>query len=485
MPADTSFASLRRLADWFATSTHRGAGHLRQLIGRTGPSAIPLLTRELQHGDQRRREAARTGLAMIAARSPAVRDRVIRGLREVTDQATTDEAKVCALGLLAELGARGAAQFADPIAVQRRSAIALASQLSSDADVAEAADLMVRQLDDDDIVQMIEVMRDTAPPAARRLGNELVLRLDLAIETRDRIEAILEASPRVAAPPAPRTGRPPRPTHVVLLLDPTGRLVVLATRKNSGERRWRRWAVLIGTMGHIDDCVHEDDALDDAAPLLTALCRDGYQISSRELDDARAAIMAAARRTASTQDGALQLPSAYYLGRDLLELGDAHIATRVSPAATALGRAIELIADGEPVRALGLLEQCDPDVADVAAARAACLLAQRQFGPAAAALEQAIAMEPDWPLHHWNHAVALHEQGDAIGCHDALRRFVTTSGTASAHRSGLRADPEQPARLAHATRMIAELERTARLNGISLGRRRRRAPTKKTQPAVT
>ncbi|MGE0549595.1 MAG: tetratricopeptide repeat protein [Kofleriaceae bacterium] len=481
MPADTAFASLRQLADWFATSTHRGGGHLRQLLGRAGLSAIPLLTRELQHGDARRREAARTALAMVAANDGHARDRVIRGLREVTELATTDEAKVCALGLLAELGERGAAQFADPIAVQRRSAIALAAQLSSDAEVAEAADLMVRQLDDDDIVQMIEVMRDTALAAARRLGHELVQRLDLAIDTRERIEEILGSSPVVAAPT--RTGRPPRPTHVVTLLDPSGRHVVLATRKNSGERRWRRWAVLIGTMGHIDDCVHEDDAIDDAAPLLTALCRDGYRITSRELDDARAAIMAAARRTA--HDGASQLPSAYYLGRDLLELGDAHIAARTSPAATALGRAVELIADGEPARALSLLEQCDPDLADVAAARAACLLAQRQFAQAAAALEQAIAMEPDWPLHYWNHAVALHEQGDAIGCYDALRRFVATSGSATTNRSGLRADPEQPARLAHAARMLAELERAARLNGVSLGRRRRRAPTKKTQPAIT
>ena len=60
---------------------------------------------------------------------------------------------------------------------------------------------------------------------------------------------------------------------------------------------------------------------------------------------------------------------------------------------------------------------------------------------------------------------------DASGCFHALRRFVQTSSKPT----GLHADPDQPARLVQAQRLIEELERTARLTGTSLRRRRKKA----------
>ena len=69
-------------------------------------------------------------------------------------------------------------------------------------------------------------------------------------------------------------------------------------------------------------------------------------------------------------------PSPYYLGRDLLDLGDAHLGARGhgDAASAALGRAIELLADGDPPRAHALLARCDAANPDVAAAIAAMLL---------------------------------------------------------------------------------------------------------------
>jgi hypothetical protein len=140
------------------------------------------------------------------------------------------------------------------------------------------------------------------------------------------------------------------------------------------------------------------------------------------------------------------------------------------PTSTTLGRAVELIADNEIGRAQVLLARCDEGNADVAAATAAVLLAQGKITEAVVALARAVELEPDFPLHHWNHAAALHQLGDGAGCYRALRRFVQTSEKPT----GLIGDPDQPGRVALALRMMADLERTSRLTGAPLASRPRR-----------
>lgn len=124
-----------------------------------------------------------------------------------------------------------------------------------------------------------------------------------------------------------------------------------------------------------------------------------------------------------------------------------------------IARAIDLIAAGEPEAALPLLEASDPRHPEAAAALAAIRLGQRRPADALIALDRALAAEPDWPLHHWNAAVAHDQLGDRRASYQALLRFVATSEIPS----GLAGDPDQPARLAHAVQLIAEFERTARL----------------------
>ena len=484
--ADSVFADLRRLADWFSTSPQRASIHIERVVGRLGATAIPLLGRELRHTDVNRREAGRTGLAQLAG-DVLYRARVVAELRAVAeDRASADEAKVCALGLLSELGERAAARFTDSAAIQTRSALALASQLATDSDLASAADMMVRQLELADIVQMLEVMIDAAPAAAHRLAGELALRLDLAADARERIAAVLVGR---EVPASAATKRSVRSTQVAVLVDASARLVVVASRsiRIGGERRHRRWAVLIGASGRIDDCLHEDDGERDcdAAPLIASLVADGYRVASSDLAHARTVVTAAARLTAltPTADSDNALTSAYYLGRDLLELGDAHLGTRPRAGTANLARAIEYIADGETDRGAQLLAHCDADPAhDIASEQHAAIayvhLAKREPALAAAALERAIALEAEWPLHHWNLACALRMLGDASGCFHALRRFVATS----AHPTGLHADPAQANRLATAERMMTELERTARVTGVSLRRKRRAAKAAKHEP---
>jgi len=478
MAVDSVFGDLRRLSDWFASSPLRTTGPIERLVQKLGSTAIPLLGRELRSTDRRRREASRAALADLAG-DEAIRARVITELRAITTSDTGgDETKVCALGLLAELGERGAARFSDPSAIQHRSAVALAKQIGSEADVASAADLMVRQLDEDDMVQMLEVMVEAAPSAAHRLATELTLRLDLPIEARERIGATIVGGGELVVGERRRSARP---TQVAVLVDASARLVVVATKKVLGERRWRRWAVLIGSSGRIEDCLHEDDGGEDgdAAPLIANLCADGYRVASTALEHARRVVASAAKLTATTQrpDGTSALASAYYLGRDLLDLADAHLGDRAGQSSSTLARALEHLADGEVPRAEALLARCDAANPDVAAATAAILLGKNEPAAAAVELERALSVEPDWPLHHWNLAVALHQLGDSSGCFHALRRFVTTS----ALPTGLYADPGQAGRVVCAERMMAELERTARVTGTSLRRRRRRTTSKKSR----
>lgn len=482
MAAENPFVDLRRLADWFASVACSPDGRpslqIERVVERLGATCVPLLGRELCSAQPGRRDAARTALAQLA-RDAEIRTRVITELRTITDSGCADHGKLSALGLLKELGERGATRFTDPTAIQRSSAIALAAQLGTQADVASAADMMVRQLADDDMISLLAVMADAVPTGAHQLATELCARLDVAPELRERISDVAMVSAAHTADGTrdhePALRRVPRPTLVHVLVDSATRIVVVATRKVFGERRWRRWAVLIGAHGRIDDCLHEDHAGTDAeaTSLVASLVADGYHVTSTELENARAVVAQAARETATST---VDLPSSYYVGRDLLDLGEAHLPrAQIHPTSATIGRAVELIADNELPRARQLLARCDDTNPDVAAANAACLLAQGRPAEAAAQLARAIEAEPTWPLHHWNLAVALHELHDSAACYQALRRFITTSATPS----GLFGDPDQAGRIALATRLMAELERTARLTKTSLARPRKRRSTKR------
>ena len=329
---------------------------------------------------------------------------------------------------------------------------------------------MLGDLPEDDLVQLITAIAEASPDAAAAIARELAARLDVDLDLRVRIAELVPAGAQ------PAVVRRPRATSVIVLADGGARLVVLATQRVIGTRHWRRWAIAIAPHGHIDDAVYDDDA-DDHAISIEPLLDAGFRVASDDRDHARTLVAAAARRAAETPRG---LPAAYYLGRDLLELGDVHLGDRPRlGAAPPLARALELLAFGDHERARDLLARCDANDADVAAALGACALAEGRPAAALAPLGHATDVEPEWPLHHWNLAVAHHQLGDARACCRALRRFLTTS----ARPTGLYADVDQPSRVACAHHLLAQHDRQARLTGPATPRARRRRKRGVTAPS--
>src|SRR5262245_28957989 len=103
-PSRDTLAQLRRVATSFAAArTPAEERALRRLVGALGAAAAPACLRELASTDPARRQWASELLGEIARDH---RDRVLRGLRGLLADAAAagDEAKIDALGLLAELG---------------------------------------------------------------------------------------------------------------------------------------------------------------------------------------------------------------------------------------------------------------------------------------------------------------------------------------------------------------------------------------------
>jgi hypothetical protein len=299
------FVELRRLADLMggleARATLAQQRSLALLVKKLGATCVPLLGRALRSNIAPRLEAARDAFASLAASSDALRVRVIAELHAIT-VARPPTRSVCAR--LAR-GARRARRRALHRSVRDPAALgaALAAQLEAPNDVANAADMMVHKLDDGDVVQMLGAHRGRAVRGATT-RRRVALRLDIA-PWRARIAAASIGAPASVGgaiatplPAAPDDSQRVRPTHVAVLVDSTARIVVVATRKVNGERRWRRWAVLIGDSGCIDDCLHEDahsPSSDPTASLIANLCADGYRVASNELDHARTLVATAAR----------------------------------------------------------------------------------------------------------------------------------------------------------------------------------------------
>jgi hypothetical protein len=523
MERGSSFEDLRRLATCFDRHDARGA---RKAILRLGGTALPLLLRELGSSQPARAQLACGLIAELAAGDAELRGRAVRALQALAASARSatrdDDIKARALSLLGELGvAAASAVFSDPEAVQRRSAAALAEQLGSDADVAAAADLMARRLDPEEMVSLLEIMTETTPEPAARLIHELSGRTDLEGSVRSDVRRLGAASraatwtppaepasagrrrsrarpsaseerrphggsaaPAAGAtaasasgPTALRPTRLPGTVSALILDDGRGSQVVVAVRRRGSQRRWRRFAVLIGADGALEDCLYEDDVpaseLGDPrnAPLVCGLLAEGYRLLGDDPARGRALAAAAARLAATIPH---RLTSAYYLGRDILELGDVHLGPRDSlgELATAIGRAVDLLAAGDVARARELALLCArvaPDNPDVSSTLGQCYLATGELTAAAEWLGRAAAAEPAWPMHHWNLAAVHHAAGCPAACADALAAYL-----AAVERQPL-SDRGDDERVTVARRYIAA-HRPARAEPASAPRRSRRLP---------
>jgi hypothetical protein len=465
-----SWAGLHRLRASFDAARSRAEERELLAAARTlGATAVPLCVRELA---ATRDLARRTwAISLLRAVAEVWTERVCAALRELAESSAHDDAKLAALGLLAELGDETAtARFADPDRVHRQSLARFATQLDTAADVASAADLLVSRLGAEELVEFVEAFADASPDSARRLADELCARLDLDLPTRS--ELVRVAAPlRLTCPPP--VARPlGRPALLVGLRHADGRIVVAVARRSPGpepgrsaaRRRWRFLCVLCDAAGAISSAHYRDDATlaslreDVVNPLEAA----GYQRFTVTGAAARRMVGAAARRTVSSGQ---TLPSAYYLGRDLLGITDGHVVGgRAGEPAALLGRAVDLLAAGESERARPLLEHCAsiaPDDAEAASSLGLCLLAQGELPAAVRHLQRAAWLEPQWPLHHWNVAAAAHRAGDHATCARALREFLARADEPLAAA----VDPGHGRRISLARRFVAD---HARLEGSSL-----------------
>jgi Tfp pilus assembly protein PilF len=405
-----------------------------------------------------------------------LRARVIAELHGVARAPLDDDARITVLAMLADLGERDvsadAVSFHDPGEVHRRSLAELAELLGCRPDVALAADLLVTQLDGDALLEFVDDLTRSAPVRARHLIDELLIRTDLDPSVRG--ELVRVAAPVALIDPAPLVEPPHGRARLAALRHPSGRTVVVVARRDAG--RWRLLCVLVDDAGTIAECLYRDDASSGRAiddELVAPLVEDGFVAVAARAPAVRTLVADAARRTE-------QLPSAYFLGRDLLDLGDAHRRVRWQPdlATTLLGRGVDLLAAGDVDRARPLLERCAAvaaDDADAAATLGLCRLAGGELDGARRELERAASLDPAWPLHHWNLAAIAHRDGRLDGCFLALRRFLHASRALPAE-AALAHDPDQPSRIALAERFIADHERMVRLehpgaDAVSLARR--------------
>jgi Tfp pilus assembly protein PilF len=458
-----AFLALRDLADSFVeVRSERRKRELRSLAASVGSVAIPLCLRQLGGSDADHRAWAAELLETIArGGGGALEARVLAELHRLAGEGGLgDDAKVSVLSLLAELGQpTTAASFRDPGAIQRRSLGELADLLTCRPDVALAADLLVTQLDPDALIDFVDALTQAAPARARHLVDELLVRTDLDAAMRGELVRI--AAPLALIESEPLAEGPRRRPRILCLRHPGGRLVVITMRRTDAGTT--RCLVLLVDNGELIDGLYRDDATRPAidAELLAPLYADGYQPVSERAASVRELLVDAARTTIAAGD---ELPSAYFLGRDLLDLGDAHQPARWQPdvPTTLLGRAVDLLSAGEPERARPLLERCvdlAPDDSDAAASLGLCLLSNGDLEGARRQLERAARLEPAWPLHVWNLAAVAHRQGRIDACYVAMRRFLDLSRAPGA----LAADPDQPARVELATRFVADHERLGRL----------------------
>ncbi len=470
-----SWAGLHRLRGSFgARRTRVDERALFDLARGLGATAVPLCLRELGGPADRRLWA----VELLRVIAEVAGDRVRAGLRAVTDQpavgapaaaagAINDDAKLIVLALLAELGDDTAtARFADPARMHRQSLARFATQLDTPADVASAADLLIERLSPGEILEFVEAFSEASADGARRLSAELCARVDLDVAARGELARLtsplhLSRAPSRTGPPERAPRRPlARPALLVGMRHADGRTVVAIVRRApraAGEppAGWRALCVLCDPTGTITSVLYRDDAglRTVRDEVLAPLEADGYQRFAMSAAAARRLVGAAARRSVSLGRA---LPSAYYLGRDLLGLDDAHVVgARATGPAALLGRAVDLLAAGDSARARPLLEHVvamSPDDAEAASSLGLCLLAQGDVAAALAQLERAAWLEPAWPLHHWNVAAAAHRAGELARCARALRDFLVRADDPVATS----VDPGHARRVTLARRFVAD-----------------------------
>jgi tetratricopeptide (TPR) repeat protein len=334
------------------------------------------------------------------------------------------------------------------------------ARMGTPAEVAQVADRMLSALEPMALVLLVDELGEHDPARALRLADEILLRNDLDDQTRQalrRVRAPLGMIGPVVRPA--RHGRPGAPVApagaavpavtvtggatggplaaALLGRHAAGRMVVIVSRPvvvRPGERpqRVRVMAMLLAADGMLNDGLYGEDfaarGLD--RELLGPLRERGYRFATATVDQAAELVREAARAVLCL---GRTLPRAFYLGRDLLGIYDQHVAglRAADEDGPLLDRGLQLLGEGLAARARPLLERYVRRVPESAEGRAGlgrCLLALGALELARTQLIQAVALDPDNPLHHWNMAAIAHRQGRSGGCYLALLDYLDLVG---------------------------------------------------------
>ncbi|MBP9087193.1 MAG: hypothetical protein KBG15_13815 [Kofleriaceae bacterium] len=421
-----------RLANTKLSKSTAAAAHRRIVTAAAalGPVAVPMLVRRFVQ-DCAARTLCQAALVAIAEIAAAEHGKVVAELRKSLFSLVSDDARVAILALLHQLGSpEPGAQFVDPAQVQRDAARALAKQLNSPADIARAAALMITQLPVVELLAMVELVVADAPTCGAWLTDELLARLDLDAAIRAELRRIA-AGVRVAAPVMPQHAGEPA---LATLAHPSGAVVVVVEAAPLAPVELRRAiAFLVDATGVLVDATYQEPASRCAtSEWMRGLVTDGYTETQLERIAARSVVAAAARRAVADNG---ELPAAYYLGRDLLQLGNAHLGMRAgqeidSTWSVAAGYGVDLLAAGEVTSAFALLAQCvardavqAAANADVAGAYGMACLALEKFAEAVHWLAVATAADPSHADHAWNWACAAERNHDDVTLVRALTQY--------------------------------------------------------------
>jgi tetratricopeptide (TPR) repeat protein len=434
------FAALAALAAGLRDGRLARAADLALTCEQLGALCVPVLVRSLAGA------AAQQALAhrLLVSLPPHLHPRVVAELRSL--QTAGDHAKAAAQRVQLELGrpVDAALRLHDPEAIQRQLAQRLAAQLEQRADVAAAADLMVTRLAPTRLVELALIVAEHAPAGAAALATELASRIELPADLRVSLLRAVAAVPRHVLPAAEVTWS----RLLTRPVDGASIVAVIGGAPEHGRRALVLWRGADGTLAR----AWYDDAASVARVTREALRgahAAGYRPVDHELPALHAIAATAAR--ASVRAGGT-LPSAYFLGRDLLGLSDEHLGDRLpwSPARLLHGLGVERLAGRDAAGARAALERAAalaPDDADIASNLGLCLLALGDVDDGARWLARARDLEPSFAMHHWNHAAAAHQLGAAAPCVASMRAYLALT-------AGHAADTEHAGRRAQAQAMV-------------------------------
>jgi len=404
----SSFNDLRVIADSFSPVPTR-SGQRRRIVGlaaHLGPTAVPLLCRQLVLGDENQAGWAYFLLAQAGGQ------RALRALRELTVDASVPEGRrALALAVLGELGAPlpASVRFLEEREPGGGTLADLIRSLVEPADAARAADEILARSEGRDLVAVCKALATGEGVATAPILDELLARDDVPPAQKQALGPLRTGLGRAPA-------LIPRPSRVVVGTGPSG-LVVVAVRRGTRARRRRVLVIHIARTGTLARVVHDDSGAPTFAPraVRDRLAAEGFTFKRATLGTVTARIAQAAR--AVCLSGA-RLPRAYHLGRDLVGLFDEHAAPAPPQAPEALferGRA--LLQDGDAVHARPLLHAyatVRPEDAEGRTWLGSCLLALSDPNSVDAALDQlaaAVRLEPEDAVRRWNLAVAAKGAG--------------------------------------------------------------------------